>query len=234
MHRIISSILLSIFAVAASFAANPVQDYTIAAGDFSELKVIDPINVVYKCVPDSAGTVAFSCEPEVAPMILVSNDKNVLKIQIQSDIAPGYKLPTLHVYSNFISKAEKSGDSTLTVASPASTANLRLRVIGNGQIVATGLHATVVEARIDTGSGSLVASGQANWVKLRTVGTGNVEAGALKAEKGSIFIGGTGSVDCQVSKELTVTGLGSGKVYVKGHPQVKNRTLGTVKVIEVQ
>lgn len=232
MRKILSALFFTIASVTA-FAAEPHQ-YVIDAGEFTELRVIDPINVVYKCNPDSAGTVLFTCESEVAPLILVSNNKETLKIQIQSDMAPGYTLPTVYVYSSFLAKAENSGDSTLTVLSPASTANIRLRLIGNGKIIAKGLHASVVEARIDTGSGQIVASGQTNWAKLRTVGTGNIEAGALSSEKATIFVGGTGSVDCQVSKELSVSGLGSGKVYVKGQPTVKNRTLGTVKVIEVE
>ena len=48
-----------------------------------------------------------------------------------------------------------------------------------------------------------------------------------------IIIGGTGSVDCWVINDLNVKGLGSGKIYLKGDPKVKNRTLGSIKVVKM-
>lgn len=239
MHTFLYSyriILVAICLFSTSLATAKVekQHFALNTGDFAELRVVDGLNVVYHASADSAGMVVFDATRDVAPMILVSNDKNTLKIQLQTEAVGRASLPEIHVYSSFLSGAENSGDSTLTVISPTPGARLKMRVVGNGRIIARGLHATVVEGSIDTGKGSLYLSGNTNWAKLRTVGTGSIQAGDLKGHKGSIFIGGTGSVDCYITSELTVTGLGSGKIYVKGNPKVKNRTLGTVKVINVE
>lgn len=229
------AMLVAMVATAATAAAQtPVkQHHEINMGDFGELRVVDAINVDYFCNPDSAGYVVFDCEPEIAPLILMSNKSNILRLQTQSDV-PIPRLPRVRVYSTWLVSAENSGDSTLVVNAPAPGATLKLRVIGNGTIIGKGLHANIVEGRIDTGRGKLFMEGVAKWIKLRTVGTGSIEAGTLKCDRADILIGGTGSVDCNVANELTVKGLGSGKVYVKGTPQVKNRTLGTVKVINVE
>jgi hypothetical protein len=143
-------------------------------------------------------------------------------------------LPTVYVRSSYLSKVDNSGDSVVTVISPAAGADIKMRVVGNGSIIAKGLHATCVEGKIDTGRGHIVLQGVTQWVKLRNVGAGAIEAGELKAEKGSLLISGTGSVDCYVTSDLNIKGLGSGKVYLKGSPTVKNRTLGTVKVVNVE
>ena len=230
--------LLSLAACAAlalgAFSAQAQQKYCLDVKDFGELKVVDNINVEWRCSPDSAGLVTFSAPPEIVPMILLSNNKNTLRVELQDTDFPLKSLPTLTVYSNYLAKAENSGDSTLTVVAPPPAAEIKLRVVGNGTLVAKGLHATTVEAKIDTGRGHIVLQGNTQWEKLRTVGSGSIEAAALKAEKSSITIGGTGNIDCWVTGELTVTGLGSGKVYCKGKPNTKNRTLGTVKIIEVE
>lgn len=209
------------------------QHYAVNMGDFGQLRVIDVLNVEYRSSADSAGYVVFDCEPDIAPLILVSNDKFTLRLQAQTDVPVMPRLPKITVYSTYLSSAENSGDSTLWVTNPAPNAELKLRVVGNGHIICRGIRSNLVEGKIDTGRGTLYMAGAANWAKLRTVGTGSIQAGALKAEKGSIFIGGTGSVDCWITGELTVTGLGSGKVYLKGTPKVKNRTLGTVKVVSM-
>lgn len=231
MKRIISALTILAMTIACATA----ETYTVKVENFSAVNVVDNINVdiVFDTSAD-AGTVTFECTPEKAGIVLISNDKETLKIQTQSDGTYSQNLPTVTVHATMLSAVTNSGDSTVTVTAPPSAAELSFKVIGNGTIVARDLHATVVSGKIDTGKGRLVLSGVTNWLKLRTVGTGVIEAGGLHADKANIFMSGTGNVDCQVASELVVTGLSSGKVYCKGKPKIKNRTLGSVKVIEAQ
>lgn len=221
--------LLSLTIAIATFAA----PFALNVKDFSELKVVDGINVIHKCLPDSAGWVCFDGDESIAPQILFSNDKNKLKIELANDGQPIPNLPVIHVYSSFLAQAENSGDSTLTILAPKPAASLKLRIIGNGTIVAKDIHATKAEGKIDTGKGHLVMTGKVQNVKLSNTGTGRIEAGSLQAETGKCSILGTGPIDCAVSQELTIVGLGSGTVYIKGKPTIKNRTIG-VKVVEIQ
>ena len=39
-------------------------------------------------------------------------------------------------------------------------------------------------------------------------------------------------MDCWVTDDLSVKGLGAGKIYLKGDPKIKNRTLGSIKVVK--
>ena len=229
MKKIFFAIASAIICVSASFAA----PYALNMKDFTELKVVDGINVIHKCMPDSAGCVTFETSESIAPKILFSNNKNQLKIELSTDGETIKGLPTVHVYSSFLAKAENSGDSTITVITPAPASQLKLRVIGNGTIIAKDIHATQAEGKIDSGKGHVVMTGKVQNVKLSNTGTGRIEAGNLQAETGKCSILGTGPIDCSVSDELTIVGLGSGTVYVKGKPKIKNRTIG-VKVVEVQ
>ncbi len=224
-------------AVAAILAATPAQaaDYKLNVSPFDELQVVNDINVVYRCSTDSAGYVRFSCEPELSSMVLFSNNKNKLKIELADDVTEAQKqrLPTVTVFSAFLGKVENSGDSTVYVDTPSPASTFKARVVGNGTLIARGLRATTIEGKISTGHGHLVLSGEAQTVKLNNTGTGTIEAGGIKAVTGRCSIYGTGSVDCWVTNELTVMGLGSGKIYLKGSPTIKNRTLG-IKIIPVE
>lgn len=223
---------MALFATVSATAQ--MQKYVADVKDFSELKVSDGVNVIWKCNADSAGLVTFTTSPQMAPLILLENKKNQLKIELQ-DVEHILKhVPTLTVYSNFVKSVSNNADSTVYLDNPAATAEISLRVVGNGRIVAKGLKATTVDAKVDTGSGRIALQGITQLLKLRNAGAGTIEAANLQAEEGSFSILGTGSIDCWVTDKLTVKGLGSGKVYLKGNATVKNRTLGTVKVVNVE
>ena len=42
------------------------NNYDLNIGEFSELRVLDGINVDYTCATDSAGRVFFDCQPDLA------------------------------------------------------------------------------------------------------------------------------------------------------------------------
>lgn len=205
------------------------DDYALDVKDFSQLKVTDGINVIYRCNPDSAGMVTFSCAPSEVSQLMFQNTKNTLKIELADDGHLLPRVPVVTVYSSFLQKVENSGDSTVYVFSPAPAAQFTARIVGNGTIIATGLHDTKVEGKIDTGKGHLVLRGKAQEVVLSNTGTGRIEAGGLEATTGKCKLLGTGPIDCHITNEVTIMGLGSGTVYLKGKPTIKNRTLG-VKV----
>ncbi|MGM9865875.1 MAG: GIN domain-containing protein [Muribaculaceae bacterium] len=235
MKKILVIMAVAMAAMGCVTAQNTVetQRFAFNKGDFGKLRVNDNVNVEYVASADSAGYIVFECDPRAASDMLFTLDKETLKIETADEDALRFRLPTIRVYSRFLSSVENSGDSTVYINSPAPGAEISLRVVGNGSIVAKGLHAGTVNAKIDTGNGSIVLGGEASVEKLRNVGAGTIQAGGLKAQSAQIIIGGTGSVDCWVTDDLSVKGLGSGKIYLKGDPKIKNRTLGSIKVVKM-
>lgn len=226
-------LLILIIASAFSAQAQDIADYKLEVLDFSALKVTDPIDVVYHCSEDSAGWAYFSCTPEVAQRLIFSNNKSQLHVQV--DLADGFSepLPTLHVYSSSLGSVENSSDSTIIVESSSPIQTFKLRVVGNGMIVAHNIKAAQVDAGINTGKGHVVVSGTASRVKLTNVGTGPVEAGNLIGETVKVILLGTGNIDCTATETLSVYGAGSGTVFYSGNPEkVTNRSLG-VKAVEM-
>lgn len=223
-------IIFSLFLLTIFIGALSQSTQRIDVGQFDRLRVVDGINVECICGTDKAGTVEIP-NVDTGAYLLIENNKGTLKMQLQTDGLTVQGIPAVKVYAQALTRIENSGDSTVTVANPGTAELLKLRVIGNGKLRVTGIRANAVEAKIDTGRGCIQLQGNASNAKLRTIGSGNILATELPLKTASIFIGGTGCVYCRVADELNVTGLGSGKVYCTGNPTIKNRTLGSVKVV---
>lgn len=226
--------LLTLLALGIAQGAEP-QKYSLKVGDFKSLQIVDDLNVVWRNHPDSTGMVTFACDSTMVNCIFFTADKNKLKIEqnIEDLGATDLRFPTITVYSSSLEFVENDGDSTVVVVTPPSCENFKAKIIGNGTIVVQNIHSTRTEGSLDTGRGHLVLNGLTREVKLKNIGTGRIEAGGLLAESGNVTILGTGPVDCNVKGELTVKGMGTGKVYVLGNPTIKKRSIGSIKIINV-
>lgn len=201
--------------------------YEMNVSDFIELKVASGINVDYLCSPDSAGMVVFQAFPDEASSIMLSSTDEKLEIQLATKENGSYKnLPTVTVYSSFLSKIENSGDSTLRILSIAPQAKIKMRLIGNGRLTVHNIETSQLDASIATGHGIIVINGKTNGASLKTTGSGTIQADGLKANNVRCSILGTGSIGCTAEESLSVMGAGSGTVYYQGDPAIKNRSVG--------
>ncbi len=222
-------LILSVFAALTANALD-VNRYEVKLNDFTELKVNDAVNVIYRSVPDSAGIAVFNCPPALASSIMFSPQGTKLSIQLATNNDVAQKsLPTVTVYSNFITKVENNGDSTVRVFSPKTGPKFKGRLVGNGRLIIRDLDANVVEGSIDTGNGTLVLSGRAPEVKLSNTGAGQLLADDLEAETIKCSLWGTGTVGCHARKLLTVTGAGTGTIYYLGTPEIKKKMALNIK-----
>ena len=222
---LISSILLL------AFAANA-ETFRIPVGEFSEHVVNDDITVVYSANPDSVGLVVFETRNEYAHFILTDCNKGRLRIEVSSD-AVGIKMPTVYVYSSFISRVENNKNGKITVADVKPTAKFTAELQGNGSITVNGLEATTVDLKIITGKGSIEASGSCTSLNIKNIGAGTIKAADLKAKGVKCNVTGTGSVTCHAVQALSISGMGSGKVSYKGNPVITKGKLVKVKLIPI-
>lgn len=230
MKKIYLSIMFAVSVCVGTFGAELTR-YELDVNDFSELKVIEGLNVDYKCVPDSAGKAVFTTTPDLASVLMVSNNKGKLEMQISTDGIDYKDLPVITVYSNFLTRVENSGDSTVRVLSVAPGPQFKAKVIGNGRLVVRNVNATQVDANLATGNGQLVLYGKCQSAKYSLTGTGSIQADDLKAVSVKCRSTGTGTIGCYVTGDLMVVGMGSGKVYYAGHPEkITTRSVG-LKVI---
>lgn len=232
MNKYLLFVLLFITGTLTIIAQNDVMRYELNIGPFSSLRVTDNIDVVYACNPDSAGLVVFETSQDIANMLMFNNSKGKLTIQVATEVVGSPDLPTVYVYSEFLQSAENGSDSTLRILSVAPISDFKLKLSGNGRVMAHGLRGTTVSVNIITGNGLIIVDGECNMAKLGNLGTGEIQADRLAAKDVECKLIGTGTIGCNVSNKLIVKGTGTGKVYYKGNPkEYKKYHIGPIKVI---
>lgn len=198
------------------------NEYSFNVGQFTALKVMDNVNVVYHCNPDSTARVFYHAEPDFADAFIFTNSGGTLKIQVTTEDVDKPGLPTIYVYSDYLSKVDNYSDYNVLVENPTPCPDFQAVVVGNGSISVNGLKATTVNARITAGMGSITLGGTCTDAKFRMTGTGTIQADRLKTENAICKILGSGSIGVNASKTLQVKGLGSTKIYYKGNPAIKH------------
>lgn len=222
------SLLISFIAILCGVTAygQNLTKYELNVGEFNELKVVDGINVDYKCNPDSAGLAVFTSAAEKASAFIFNNKNGKLSMQISTESVGLKDMPTVTVYSKYLTKIENSGDSTVRVVSVAHGPKFTANLIGNGRLSIRDIEMEEVNGKITTGNGSLVINGTCERANYSFKATGVIQADGLKANQVSVSAFGTGSVGVWAVKKLNVSGMGSTTVYYKGEPEVKNRSVG--------
>ena len=217
-------------------AGGEMKRYEVNVNDFSELKVLEGLNVDYKCSEDSNGYVVFNAAPDIASVIMLNNNKSCLEIQISTDGIDYDNLPRITVYSRFLNKVENDGDSLVRVLTVAPTASFRATLIGNGGLAVHGINTNNFVGAIKTGNGVIAVNGKTTKAQLSVVGTGSIQADDLNANEIKCSLSGTGIIECNPASKLTVVatfGVSSGKVYYRGKPEIKDRAPG-VKILPIE
>ncbi|MBD5312491.1 MAG: DUF2807 domain-containing protein [Muribaculaceae bacterium] len=201
--------------------AQKLNDYRLEVGQFDKLKVTDNVNVIYRCMPDSAGYIAYRSTEQFSDAFIFTLNKGTLRIQVSTEDVGAPDLPVVYVYSDFLTEVENSSDFKLTIFSPAPCPEFKAIQVGNGSIVVDDIRATKVTAALATGNGTLNLSGSCEQAVYRMVGVGMIEADMLRANSVSCKILGNGTIGCWPLQRLDVKGIGSTKIYYKGDPTVK-------------
>lgn len=206
-----------------SLRAEELKDYKLEVGQFNKLKITDDVNVEYRCNPDSTGWIFYRGEEEFADAFIFSNDKGTLKIQVSTEDVDKPNLPTVYVYSDYLTEVENSSNYIIRVRKPAPMPAFKIVQIGNGKIEVSDVNATTVMMKLATGNGTIVVDGECKTAEFTMVGTGLIQADMLKSTDSNCKILGSGSIGCWATDKLEVFGIGTTKIYYKGEPAIKKK-----------
>lgn len=230
IRELMSCMLGMLMCSAMANAQSGMAPYSLNVKDFTELKVVDGINVDYFCDASKAGMVEFESCPELASSIIFEpNGKGKLEVKLAMRDQKYENLPVVRVYSSYLSKIENSGDSTVKVVSVAAGPKLEGKLVGNGNLVLDGVKFTNIQLKLATGKGRINVSGECTNLKAGLTGTGEIDAYGLKATDVVCSLLGTGWIKCNAVDNLKVSGAGTGTVTFMGNPITRVKAL-SVKV----
>ncbi len=204
-----------------SVRAEKLTEYVLFCGSFDQLKITDNVSVVYRCLPDSAGFMRFKTSRRLADAFIINNSGGKLHLQVKTEYVNDPELPTVYIYSNFLTKIDSSSEKTIEAHSIAPCPNLSIRQIGNGSISVDGIKAERLKAGITTGAGRITLNGTAQEASYKMVGAGTIMADMLEAQVVKCNVIGAGVISCWAQETLKVKGLGSTRTYYRGNPMVK-------------
>jgi len=109
-----------------------------------------------------------------------------------------------------------------------SAEDVRLNLKGSGALQLGSLHADVVRAHM-AGSGdiSVEDGGEANFVEVRVMGSGDVALREVTARAADVNIMGSGDVHLGVEETLDVKIMGSGDMNYYGSPNTSTSVMGS-------
>lgn len=232
MSKRILSVISTLLCIITAFASGTTQ-YEVKVGAFSELRVTNSINVIYRQSADSAGIAVFECRPELVSSLILNLSDNKLTVQLSPEAAGRTGLPTITVYSRFLTKAFNSGDSTLTILSVAPGPQFEASLEGNGRLSVSNIQSTRVKGSVRFGHGTLSMDGVCENAQFTIAGAGTIEADRLESTDASVKAIGTGAVSVWATGKLAVYGTGSTTVSYRGNPEIKKSALG-IKVNPMQ
>ena len=205
------------------------DDYIMEVGQFEKLKINSDINLVYSNHPDSTGYARYTAPSgNNGLFLLINKGKGILRVQSAQTQWEPNELPTLYVYSDFLTSVESSSNQNVLLQNLVACASFSVNLIGNGTVIVDNIKCNNFSAAITTGSGTINASGSCINASFRMVGAGLISADRLEAENVKCSILGTGSIGCWPIDNLSIKGIGSTKIYYKGHPNIKKTGGGKI------
>ena len=219
--RIIFALLITLIGLSASAQPGRLKDYVLNVGQFDKIKIDDNVNVVYRQSADSTGMVSFRAEEDFADAFIFTVNKGTLRVQVSTEDVGKEGLPTLHLFSDFLTSVTSSSAMTVLVKDMAPCPKFSVNLIGNGTITVEDIKATKLSARLTTGNGTVNLSGKAHEGTYSMVGTGTIQADRVESGQVTCQIMGSGTIGCWPLERLCVKGIGSTKIYYKGDPVIK-------------
>lgn len=96
MKKVLSFIIISLSFLMVQ--AQQLGEYRLKIGDFTELKVLDGINIDYSSSSDSAGYAVFTCDPSIASSFIFDRNNTKLTVRLTAENPPQGPLPTVTLH----------------------------------------------------------------------------------------------------------------------------------------
>lgn len=200
-------------------------------GYFNKIKLYAEINVVCRTSNDSIGWVSYKgidSESNVVTTIVNSGTMTIYLNTIDYKELPD----TLFVFYPDLISVENAYNSTLAIDTLSTKNKVKCVSQGNGKIQIGYLKAHDANFSILTGKGEIsVDAGYCDNIFARIVGTGKIKVSGLKSVETVVRCLGTGSISCPQSEIIKIKGLGTTKIFYKGHPVIKR--WGNARVINL-
>lgn len=202
--------------------------HELKVGEFTTLRVMNDMDVICKCMSDSAGYVCYECPEEDTDAVMFEIGGQKLNVMISPDfIGKSERVPLVCVYTDSLNFIESSSAGRVRIENLPDLKRFKAVLMDNGRLEIPDIHVEKLIAAIATGSGTIDIKGTAGEAVYKLVGTGHIKAHELVADKIICHVFGGGDIFCYPKNQIVLKGLGTTRVYYRGTPgKVKKSGLG--------
>lgn len=243
----IAFMLLSITGVKAQ-SVTPSKNYITRevknVSNFSSIKVLGSPDVEYRQSKGSQTTISIYGSDNLVDLLEVSTVNGVLQVNMKKNvnIQGGERRLKVIASSPSLTNVDIQGSGDVDLKGLIKGSNIKLNVMGSGDINAENLQYTNVSAVVKGsgdialknvqasgvlaevhGSGDIDMKGAALQATLYVNGSGDISAGNLTATNVVAAVNGSGDIECHVSKQFDAKVNGSGDIEYGGNPSVVNK-----------
>ena len=240
LRRIRPAFLLALFPVlwVSCFRVDPchiIRGSGHIVEEFREVGQFDRVKVIGSCKlfirPGPGGAVRLLGEDNILPLIetAVVNRALVIGTSNESSFLTNVGVE-VYVSMNTVRGVSIAGSCIALGEGRLSSEKLELEIAGSGRID-LDVTARDIFSRI-LGSGTIELHGECDRHVIEIMGSGDMRAFDLQAQRCDLFISGSGECRVFVKRALDVRITGSATVYYKGHPPlVLLENTGSGKII---
>ncbi len=205
-----------------------VQTQSRNIGQFSGVSLLGSMNIILQ--KGDKNEVELSAEENILPYVetYVENDRLIVKFRDNVNVTT-HEDVVVKVTTPRIREIVLTGSGDIQSESKfVSDDRVKIDQTGSGN-VKLDLSAPAVEVSIK-GSGDVDLQGETREAKFESMGSGNINAGALKSESTDAHILGSGDIHVFASIKLNANIMGSGNVTYKGGGAVTQHVMGSGEV----
>lgn len=195
--------------------------------DYDNILLVGSLDV--ELISGKEGTLKVEAESNLQEYIITEVRDGKLKISVKEGVSldPSRNMNIkITVPVETISELSLTGSGDLYNSGVLKASNLKLNVVGSGDMV-LNLDAQEVSGAI-TGSGDVKLKGTSGSLNCKVTGSGDFMAYDLKAGRVEAAVMGSGDISVFVTESLKARVSGSGDISYKGNPEKQDfKTAGS-------
>jgi hypothetical protein len=195
-----------------------VVNKTIAIGDYDEILLNLPANVIYQQISQEKPFLQVTVDENIFPSLAISVQGKRLVITQNNDSNLHPSRLVIYTNSKDLNKINITGSGDIRLENAVNTGNMEIAVMGSGDVKADSLYCENLKVKI-TGSGDIVLKGAAGKAAYSITGSGDIDALDYLVQELDCRVSGSGDIKAYVYSQLKASVSGSGDIRYRGDPE---------------
>lgn len=198
----------------------------INASGFARISTDLPADIQISIDPDSPYHCYLQCDKDIETLVAFNILNDELHITATENAQINNRPVKIVMRVKELKSLALNSSGNIDVTGKNINDLLEIKNTGSGIINFSGIENSETRL-VNNGSGKITLKGQTKLLNARNTGSGNIHAYELFSENAMSSVAGSGNIEIAAISELEAKIVGSGNIFYKGTPVIKNNTTGS-------